>query len=327
VRWFLVLLAIAAVSALILLAQPAPQPGPAASSKLIVAATIFPLADWLREVGGADVEVHCLVSGGSNPHHFEPAIGDAVLLARARALFAVGLGLDEWAQRLAVNSGRGRELAFLETGSWIKPLAFHEAATHLRASEAAAHRKEGVEVDLVHEHERGQYDPHYWLDPQRACAVVSRMARELSALDPAHRDGYERRAKVYLEKLKALDDDLTARARGVPSGAQIVSFHDAYGYLLDRLRIGLAAAIQTSPGVEPSARDASEAIRVMRQNGQRVVFQEPMDSSQAARTIAQELGASLQVLDPLDNEASSVGKTYLERVRHDINVLADAVAK
>jgi ABC-type Zn uptake system ZnuABC Zn-binding protein ZnuA len=46
----------------------------------------------------------------------------------------------------------------------------------------------------------------------------------------------------------------------------------------------------------------------------------------AAQAVARELGARLEVLDPLDSEASSVGKTYLERVRHDVKVLAQAVA-
>ena len=114
---------IAVIAAAVFLWRPSAPQQPPAAGKLLVVATIFPLADWLREVGGADVEVHCLVSGGSNPHHFEPSMKDAAAVTGARAVFAVGLGLDEWAGRLAANAGR-TDLAFFETGEWITPRPF-----------------------------------------------------------------------------------------------------------------------------------------------------------------------------------------------------------
>jgi zinc transport system substrate-binding protein len=325
VRWvWVVLIVVLAAVALLAFGTGSQRQTEAArgTQAMPVVATIFPLADWLREVGGEDVDVHCLVSGGSNPHHFEPTIRDAAAVGRARALFAVGLGLDEWAERLARNSERGAALAFFETGSWIQPRPFSK---HDASAVPGGQRAQGVEVDLVEGHAHGQYDPHYWLDPRRAATVVTRMAEELGKLDAPHAEAYLRRATTYVEKLNALDKEIAERAKSIPSGSQIVTFHDAYGYLLERLGITVAAVIQVSPGVEPSARDAAEAIRTMRQISQRVVFHEPMDSGVAARTIADELGASLEVLDPLDSEASSTGTSYLERMRRNVNVLVEAV--
>lgn len=322
-------LLIAVLSVAILARRSSPPPQSTAPPKLQVAATIFPLADWLREVGGPDVEVHCLVSGGGNPHHFEPTIKDAVAVSRARVLFAAGLGLDEWAGKLAANSGRGSDLALHETGAWIKALPFSgvPAPTGEAPAKATPHRTQGVEVELVRAHEHGLHDPHYWLDPARAVTVVTRMAQELGALDPQHREAYRQRGAAYVEKLKALDSEVAAQARTIPPGSQIVTFHDAYGYLLERLGIRLAAVVQASPGVEPSARDVSEALRILRAIGQRTVFHEPPGSGAAAEAIARELGAGLEALDPLDSEASSVGRTYLERMRHNLRVLVKAVRR
>jgi ABC-type Zn uptake system ZnuABC Zn-binding protein ZnuA len=97
---------------------------PANPPQFTVAATVFPLADWLRAVGGPHVNVHLLVSAQSDPHHFEPTVNDALQLTRARAVFAVGLELDPWAKRLADNAGRGDGLAFFTTGDWVAPRAF-----------------------------------------------------------------------------------------------------------------------------------------------------------------------------------------------------------
>src|SRR5437879_1235066 len=78
----------------------APEPRTPNPEPLTVVATLAPLADWLREIGGPDVAVHCLVSGAADPHHFEPSISDAMQISNARAVFAVGLEMDPWAQRL-----------------------------------------------------------------------------------------------------------------------------------------------------------------------------------------------------------------------------------
>lgn len=315
-RVFLGLLAVLSIAVLLLAAMRKPDaPRPEPHPVLQVSATIFPLADWLREVGGPDVAVHCLISGAANSHQFEPAPNDAVTVSRSRALFAVGLGLDEWAERMAQNSGRGEQLAFFETGTWIAPRQM-----------SATEKDGGHHAGDGHHHE-GNLDPHYWLDPARARAVVLRMASELGRLDPPRRDAYQARAEACVKKLDELDAEIKGLAQRIPAGAQIVTFHDAYGYLLERLNVKLAAVIQISPGVEPAIRDVTEAVRIMRRIKQRVVFQEPQESARAAQLVAQELRVPVAVLDPMDSEASTTGKTYPDRLRHDILAIGQAVTK
>jgi len=281
-----------------------------ASGKPQIVATIFPLADWAREIAGPDADVHLLVSGAANPHHFEPGIRDATSVTEAKAVFAVGLGLDPWAKRLTQNSGGGAIL--FETGTWITPRKL-DALKTIEIGHDDDH-------DGDHHHE-GTDDPHYWLDPQRAITVVQRMAEELGKLDAAHNDGYAQRAAAYIEKLKAINAELEAGAKTIKPGTQLVAFHDAYGYLFERLGIKLAAVVQVSPGVEPGLRDVSEAIRIMKEIGQKTVFKEPAGSVSAAKLVAQELNAIVETLDPMDSQGSDAGTTYVERLRHNISVL------
>ncbi|HEY3323610.1 MAG TPA: metal ABC transporter substrate-binding protein [Planctomycetota bacterium] len=299
--------AIVFVVLLVLFARGTPSSPHPAASKLQVSATIFPLADWLHEIGGPDLDVHLLVSGGANPHHFEPGIQDVSQITRSRAVFTVGLGLDPWAPKLAANAGN---IPVIETGTWITP------------RKLSAHEKEH---DDGHGH--GDFDPHYWLDPQRAMIVVKQMAEELGKLDSAHMAAFTQRAEAYVQKLKELDVEVQTAAKSVPAGAQLVSFHDAFGYLFARLNIAVAAAIQSSPGVEPSTRDVAEALRRMKEIGQKTVFVEPMSSTRTAVLIAQELGGNTAVLDPMDSQLGADGKTYIERLRYDVQVLLKAVQK
>lgn len=170
--------------------------------KLQVAATIFPLADWLREVAGPDAEVYCLVSGGQNPHHFQPLMKDVTRVSQSRALFAIGLELDPWAKSLAANAGSGVTLHLAET--WITPLKMHETKEieiNGAAVPSATHDADDNDSDGDEHHHHGPLDPHFWLDPARAIVVVKKMAEVLGQLDPAHSEGYRQRAAAYAQKL------------------------------------------------------------------------------------------------------------------------------
>jgi ABC-type Zn uptake system ZnuABC Zn-binding protein ZnuA len=314
-----------------------PTAGLPVAHELTVVATVFPLADWLREVGGPQVRVHLLVNAQSDPHHYEPTIKDALALVHARALFAVGLELDPWARRLAENAAKGDSLKFFTTGEWITPRRFpsmaHEElrgsagiADPLRQNDSAANADEhGIaglrRAEAASAAQAGAYDPHFWLDPERARIVVRRLAEELGQLDPAHAAGYTQRAAAYEAQLDKLNESIRAAAAALPRGQRIVTFHDAYGYLLDRLGVTVAAVVQVSPGIEPSPRDVAAAVRMMRRLGQRTVYEEPAGSQRAAEIVAQELGGSVAWLDPLDTELSPTGKTYVARLRYDIETL------
>jgi ABC-type Zn uptake system ZnuABC Zn-binding protein ZnuA len=289
------------------------------NAKLHVVATIFPLSDWLREVAGDDAEVHCLVDGAQSPHHFEPAVKDAANVTKAKALFMIGLGLDLWAKKLADNAGGGAKV--FETAAWASPQKMGAAR------ELEIHGKDEKDEDEEHHHHHGDLDPHYWLDPSRAGLVVLHMGTELGALDPAHRDAYATRAAAYATKLTELTKDVDKLAAEISPGAQLVIFHDAYGYLFNRLHLKIAAVVQVSPGVEPSVKDVAEAVKLIKSLGQRVIFREPGANDAALKALAQDLGATIETLDPIETGVSDAGKTYVERLSHDLKTLAAAIKK
>jgi ABC-type Zn uptake system ZnuABC Zn-binding protein ZnuA len=76
------------------------NPSSARDEKLLVAASIAPLADFARQVGGDHVGVITLVPPGASPHTFEPTPSQVAQMARARVLALNGVGLEYWAGRL-----------------------------------------------------------------------------------------------------------------------------------------------------------------------------------------------------------------------------------
>jgi len=295
---------------------------PENSGRLRVTATIFPIAEWLREVGGPDVDVHLLCAGVSNPHHFEPKPQDISEVTRSRAVFAVGLGLDEWSHRLVQNAG-GTKIALFETGEWIKPkkLAMVTIDPAVKP-DAVVPEKTGEHEGHDHaHHHHGDEDPHFWLDPQRAKIVVIRLATELAKFSPKDAAAYMQRAEAYSKKLNELDARIKTAAKTNLGGRKMVTFHDAYGYLFERLNIQVAAVVQVSPGVEPATRDFSIAIAKMKEIGQKTVFTEPAGNPKVAQMLAVEVGGTSALLDPLDTEFSEAGKTYIERMTYNLKTL------
>jgi zinc transport system substrate-binding protein len=180
------------------------------------------------------------------------------------------------------------------------------------------HDHGGHDHDHAHHH-HGDDDPHVWLDPERAAKIVTRLGDEFARLDAAHAAGYKQRAQAYAAKLTELSGELT-KLKGSLNGKKVVTFHDAYGYLFERLGVEVVGVVQVAPGVEPSLRDVQEALKLMKSTGQKAAFAEP-GAENSAQTIAKELNLKVAILDPL--ETTSSGKTYVERMKQNLKVLEE----
>jgi len=325
VRWLILVLVLGVLGfgAYVAL-KPASSSVPVNAGPLRVTATIFPVAEWLREIAGADVDVHLLCGGVSNPHHFEPKPQDIAAVTQSRAVFAVGLGLDEWAHKLVENAG-GSTIPLFETGEWIKPrkLSVTTIDPEKKAGVKEDHKHDGHDhKGHEHHHHHGDEDPHFWLDPQRAKTVVARLAVELGKISPKNAQVFTQRAEAYTKKLNELDAKIKLAAKTNSTRRKLVTFHDAYGYLFERLNMEVAAVVQVSPGVEPATRDFSVAIAKMKEIGQKTVYTEPAGNPKVAQMLALEVGGTTALLDPLDTEFSEAGKTYIERMLYNLKTLA-----
>jgi zinc transport system substrate-binding protein len=284
----------------------------AAPARLAVCADLFPLHEWAARVAGPDADVTLLAGGGADPHQFAPSLQDLAQIGRSRVLIVVGLGLEPWSRR-AVDSADGRTELW-EVGTWV-------SRRRMEHAEPVGEEKEGPAAHAGHEHGESGEDPHIWLDPERAARIVRRMGDEFARLDPAHADGYRARATEYERELEALGKELIAAGAAL-RGRALVVFHNAYGYLFDRLGLRTAGVIQISPGLAPSPRDVVESVRRMREIGQKNVFVEAEYES-AARPVAEALGGRVVQLDHLTLREVPWGRTYAERLRHDVKVLAE----
>jgi ABC-type Zn uptake system ZnuABC Zn-binding protein ZnuA/ABC-type Mn2+/Zn2+ transport system permease subunit len=234
-----------------------------------VVATTTQIADFVSNVGDGAVAVDRILQPNTDPHAYEPRPSDVVATAEAKLVFVSGDELDSWMEKVVDDSGSSAEVVDLGA--------------------AVPDRLPGAEAS--------RYDPHWWHDPRNAEAAVREIERRLVAADPTHRRRFERNARAYLARLRALDAGI-ARCLGSipPARRKLVTDHDAFGYFAHRYGIDVVGAVipsQTTEG-QPSAKDLRELVETIEREHVRAVFPESSVSAAVAEQIAGQTGASAE---------------------------------
>jgi ABC-type Zn uptake system ZnuABC Zn-binding protein ZnuA len=272
------------------------------SGRLDVVATTTQLADFARNVGGDRVAVRQLLKPNVDPHDYEPTPGDVAAVASADVLVEHGIGLDAWLGSVVDNAGG-----------------------HARRVVAT----DGVPLISGDSSEPGG-DPHVWLDPRNAVAMVRNIQRGFAAVDPAGADVYRANADRYVARIEALDRELAARIGTVPAARRrIVTDHDAFGYFARRYGITIVGTVipSLSTAAEPSAGDVTRLVSTIRREGVRVVFSESSVDPRLQRAIADESGATLGA--PLYGDslgpAGQPAGTYLGMMRANMDAIVAGI--
>jgi zinc transport system substrate-binding protein len=161
-------------------------------------------------------------------------------------------------------------------------------------------------------------DPHVWLDPVRFAEVVERVASALDRQDAAD---------APVNELRALDRDF-ARGLAQCQRREIVTAHDAFGYLARRYRLTQVPITGLSPEAEPTPQRLEEVIDRVRDTGATTVFFETLVSPRLAETVARETGARTAVLNPIEGlteEQVHRGEDYLSVMRENLAALRKAL--
>jgi zinc transport system substrate-binding protein len=266
-----------------------------------VVATILPLADLVRQVGGNRVTVTTLLPANASAHSFEPTPSRMRQVAGAQLLVKVGADLDPWADRLF--AGRSSRPATVTAAEGV-PL--------LRAS-----RQELLQDRHKHDHGKGD-DPHVWLDPVMVRdTLVPRLVTALSRLSPADAPLFKANGERLRKELSSLDKDIRRTVAALPR-RDFIALHSAWGYLAQRYGLRQVAAVEPFPGKEPSARYLAALISLARRQGVKTIFAEPQLSDKAARTLAAEIGGNVLILDPVGGEGIVGRDTYIGLMRYNL---------
>ena len=262
--------------------------GEASSSKITVAATTTQVGDLVREVGGDAVIVNQILTPNSEAHDYEPRPNDVGAIADAKVVFASGLGLDQWVNKLVDESGSNGKLVLL--GDWVPVShATGEGEAHADEKEGEAH------ADEKEAHGHGETDPHWWHDLTNLEAATTEVETALIAADPAAKDQITANADAYRAKIKKVDEQIRACLNKVPANERlIVTDHDAFIYFTERYGVTSKGAVfpSTSTQGQASAGEVAALEKLIREEKVKAIFPESSLNPALAERIASDTGAS-----------------------------------
>ena len=179
--------------------------------------------------------------------------------------------------------------------------------------------------DHGHHHHHGSQDPHIWLDPHNAEAMVSVIAATLSEAMPEKAETFSANAAKVTAILTKLDDQVTASLEPVLL-KPFLTFHDALGHFEARYNLTKGEAISVNPEVKPGAKRIAELREEIEEDGFACVFIEPQFDPSIAEVIVEGSDAKIATLDPLGSALPEGPAMYPDLIRGIAQTLHDCLA-
>lgn len=283
-----------------------------ADGKLTVCTSFYTMQDFTEKIGGDKIDVISLVPTGTEPHDWEPTPTDIRKLEEADVFVYNGADMEHWVESV-LSSLQNENLVVVEASQGISLLE----GTH-------THEEEEEHED----HAETSYDPHVWLNPLNAKQEMKTIAAALAQADAENKDYYEDNYEKYAVQLDTLDAKFSSTLTLLPNKDIIVA-HEAFAYLCDAYDLNQIGIDGLSPDSEPDAARMAEIIEFAKEHQVKVIFFEELVSPKVAESIAREVNATTDVLNPLEglsDEQIEAGEDYFSIMEQNLEKLKEALA-
>lgn len=269
----------------------------AKEAKIKVVASIFPVFDFAREIGGEYIQLWQLLPPGVEAHGFSPTPRDIIRVNQADLFLYAGAIMEPRVDKL-LRSLDG-DVGIIDLSVGILPAA----STH--------HDHHGV-------------DPHFWLDPLNAKLMVEMITQSFIHIDSVHAKEYRSRADAYLLKLTNLDTKIRTGLADCDRHTIISGGHFAFGHFVKRYNLHAVSAYPGfSPDGRPSPKGITTLLKTMETTGATAVYHEELMDPKVARIIVEETGAQLFLL----HGAHNVSKQEMADSVSYISIMQDNVKR
>lgn len=279
-----------------------PGTGPArgASDRPVVLTTFTVLADIAQNVAGDKLEVQSITKVGAEIHGYEPTPQDIARASKAQLVLDNGLNLEAWF---------GKFVAELDV-------------PHVVLSD-------GIEVmDITEDANAGKPNPHAWMSPVNVQQYVANIRDAFIELDPENRGHYTANAEAYTAELKALQENLLSGLSGLKENERaLVTCEGAFSYLARDAGLKEKYIWAVNAEQQATPRQIVSVIEFVKEHRVPAVFCESTVSDAPMQQVVQGTDASYGgtlFVDSL-SEADGPVPTYLDMIRHDSDVILEAL--
>lgn len=297
------------------------------NDKLEVYTSFYPLYDFAVKIGGDKVKVINLVPAGTEPHDWEPATTDILSLEKADMLIYNGVGMEHWVDQVSASL-ENENLILLEASKGITLLEGGEHEDEHAGEDGYTKEDEHTDEDEEgYETAQEGFDPHVWLSIKNGKKEMENIKDAFVKADPDNKDFFEENYEKYAAEFDALDLKFREELSGLTNKDLIVA-HQAFAYLCADYGLNQVAIEGLAADSEPDAKRMAEIIDFARDKEIKTIFFEELVNPKVAETIAAEIGAQTDVLNPLEGltqEQFNNGEDYLSIMEQNLNALVSAL--
>ena len=283
--------------------------------KLTVLTSFYPYHEFTKNVAGDFAEVKQFMPSGVEAHDWEPRAQEIQSLNDADVFVYNGLGMEPYVENI-IDSGEFDNVLFVKASEGVELLKFED--------DHDDHAKEDGHDGHDHDYE---FDPHIWLDPILVKQQVNVIRDGLIQADPQNKEHYEDNARIYNNKMDALDMKIGSALSSCQKDT-IVPYHNAFTYLGERYDIHIMALGGMAPDSEASAAEIAEFVDFVKDNDIKVIFSEELVDPRLAEVIAEEANARVMLFSPLEAlspEEVGTNVSYIDKMEQNLDSLKVAL--
>jgi len=216
-------------------------------NKLNIVTSVAPITNIVQNIGGEKINLIGLVPEGVNSHTFDLVPSDSIKINNADLIIIDGLNLETEIEEIANNAiAKNSKIHLLKLGDntvdkadWIFDFSFPK--------------------------EKGDPNPHLWLNVDYAIKFANLTRDNLIEIDPSNSKYYTENSKKYTKLLKQLDNGIKKSIMTIPpENRKLLTYHDSWAYFAPRYGMTVIGAIQPSDFGEPSPKDVADLIDQVR---------------------------------------------------------------
>lgn len=269
----------------------------ATDDKMHVVTTFTIIADMAQNVAGDAALVDSITKAGAEIHDYEPTPQDITKIQTADLVLYNGLNLERWFDKFYTNA---KEVPVAVVTEGIIPINITE----------------GSYKDLP--------NPHAWMSPTNALIYIDNIKNAFVKNDPKNAETYQKNAKDYADKIKAMDAPLRAKLDAIPDDKRwLVTSEGAFSYLAKDYHLKEAYLWPINAEQQGSPKQVKQLIDTVKANNIPVVFSESTISDKPARQVAKETGAhygGVLYVDSL-SEAGGAVPTYMDLLNTTVSTI------
>jgi len=276
--------------------------------KIKIVVSILPQAEFVEKVGGSKVDVTVMIPPGTNPHTYGLTPWQMEEISKAEMYAKIGSGIEfelRWMDKI-INLNK--EMLVVDCARGVKFIA----AGH-KSGEPFTY----YEYNEIIESNSGfrGIDPHIWLSPANAKIMSENIYDGLVKIDPENQEYYRENLENFVVELDELDKEIRLMFEG-KNNKVIMVYHPSWTYFASDY--GIDQIPIEEEGKEPTAESIKNLIDKALKYNIKVIFTSPESSTRSAQTLAEGIGGSVVIVNPLE-------KNYIENMRKTAKAFSDAM--